>query len=313
MKTRSMLIVGGVVVVAFCVGIAWNAVRQTRIADSERALLAEQRRQLEDKLRSAEDRQTRAEKSRADLQTRRSALAIEKRTPSKSTSPSPPNIQQILRDNPTLQNLQFAARRAQLSITYGPLYRSLHLSPTQIEKFEQNLLHREEQQSDIFAAAQAQGISNRDSASRQLIQHAETEYQSAQRELLGEAGARELRDYDRFSTIREITSGLAGAAAMAGTPLDAAQAEQLVGTLARSARPFPNTDYPDPNKIDWSRVAEQAKTFLRPDQLTFIETTEPRGPRGSGGRFMPALQAAMAAAAADDAKKNTDPTGTASQ
>jgi|GEM_PF-2260962 len=313
MNTRPVLLAAGVVVV-FCVGIAWNAARQTRLMESERAVLAEQHRQLEDRLRSAEKRKARAEKSRADLQ--ESADRLHNGKPaaaSKTAAPSPPNIQQILRDNPTLQNLQFAARRAQLSITYGPLYRSLHLSPTQIEKFEQNLLHREEQQSDIFAAAQAQGISTGDPAYQQLAKQIENEYQSAQRELLGDAGARELRDYDRFSVLREIVSGLAGADAMAGTPLDAAQAEQLVGTLARSARPFPNTDYPDPNKINWSRVAEQAKTFLRPDQLTFIETTEPRGPRGSGGRFMPALQAAMAAAAADDAKKNTDPTGTASQ
>lgn len=88
---------------------------------------------------------------------------------------------------------------------------------------------------------------------------------------------------------------------MAGVSLDAGQSEQLALTLAKASPEYRNGNLAIPTSIDWNLVHEQAKTFLSDSQLTFIATTEARGPRGMGGRFLMQLHATVNTAAENEA------------
>lgn len=304
MKPRLFSLAFLTALVAAAAAIAWLSTRRAQAADTARIALAEKRQQLTEELRRAGSRRRTAENTCAELSARLAALA---KSPSPKPPPTVPPPIQLTQDDPTLQILQLAARRGQFAIIYGPLYRLLAFTPAQIGQFEQNLLRREERRSDLHATAHDQGLSTNDPAYQKLSGVIEREYQAAQRELLGETGVQRLRQYDRQSDLREIVSGLAGAAAAGGAPLDTAQAERLVTALDAASARFPNSDWPNPQQVDWPRVHAQAGTFLTADQLALIETTEPRGPRGMGGRFLPALHAAIAAAQAEDAKNSTVP------
>lgn len=300
MNTRPFFLTSLAATIA-CVGIAW--IRASRATAAEAALhaLDAQHHQLVDALRAAEARRLAATNARTATAARLAAFAPPPRATAASSA-TPTVAIQRMQDDPNLQNLQLAARRGQLAIIYGRLYRLLALTPAQISQFEDNLLRRDERRTDLYTTAHAKGIPMNDSSLSKLSGDVERDYQDAQRALLGESGLKQLNDYERLSGVREIVSGLAGAAAIGGAPLDTAQAERLVTALADSATRYPNSDWPNLGQIDWTRVHTQMAAFLTPEQLALVETTEPRGPRGMGGRFLPALHAAIDAGRADDAK-----------
>lgn len=288
-------VIFGVIIVG--AGVTWTNIRSAQNAEVENTFLAQQNSVLASRLRDATATLTRARQANDDLHSQLHAQQSPPSAPKSSTgSGSSASRLQPMQDNPALQNLESAARRAQLMITYGPFYRSLGLSAQQIEQFETALVRRDEQYTDLFAAAQTQGTSVKDPAYQKLSKQVGSDYQAAVRELFGKTGAQYLGDYERLDIVREIVSGMAGATAMAGMTLDAQQAERLTRTLANASHSYQSGGFAAPASIDWAAVHEQARAFLSDSQLTFIETTEPRGPRGMGGRFLPLLNAAIDAA-----------------
>ncbi len=293
--------------------VAWLNVGTADKAAADLASIERSQAQLANALQATTARLAQARESaaklRAQLQTTSSGRLASTTGTATPPQSKPAGASRIIEDNPMLQNLQAAARYAQLVITYGPLYRLLGLSPVQIKKFEENLVLREQQQADLFATITNQGLPlNDDPVFQTLMERVNKEYQAAQYNVLGEAGAKKLEDYDRLAYVRETVSGMAGAAAMAGTPLDTQQAELLTRTLAQASRNYPKSDALNPSTIDWRVVHDQAKAFLTSSQLTFIETTEAQGPRGSGGRFLPVLNGAIDAAAhAESAAASNQP------
>lgn len=306
---KNVLLVAALCVVTAAGLLTWRAHRQAAEAHAQLLSLHASRPLTEEKLRTATARLAETEHSAADLRTRLKtthAPAPQKGPPPPAPPAARPDPTRLIADHPQLQLLQSAARRAQLTITYGPFYRAAGLTAEQIAAFERNLLNREERQHDIFATANAHQTSLSDPAYQKLYTDLETDYQAAQRAALGDAAAQQLAAFEGTAPTREIVSGLAGAAAMAGLPLDTAQAEQLTRAIATATRPPEATDgIALAASVDWAAVHESAKTFLTPAQLTFIETTEASGPRGMGGRFLPALQAAISAAAREEAAAAT--------
>jgi hypothetical protein len=292
--------VAGLILISIllCLGIAWSINRTARHTEQETASLARENARLADEIRNARDALKRVQQANTDSNASRNPQATPV-PPAKTTAILP--SRRVVPDTPMLQNLKFAARRAQLATTYGPFYRSLNLSPGQITEFENALLRREEQTTDLYAAAESQGSPTSDPALRNLIAQAEREYQTALGATLGDSGAQHLREYDRTSTVREIVSSLAGAAAMAGIPLDSQQAEQLTRALASASPDYRSGEHARSHNIDWENADQQAAAFLSEAQLVFLKTTEPRGARGIGGRFLPQLNAAIDAAAKQEA------------
>lgn len=292
--------------------VAWWSHRQTVAATEAISQLQSTRRDTEARVHELAERLARAQQTSTDLRARPSAAsAVKTAPPAPAPAPHPArDLSRLIDDDPKLQNLQLASRRSQFAITYGPFYRRASLTPAQIAAFEENLLRREERQADVLATATAQHADLRESVYQKLYGEIDADYQAAQREALGDSASKAFSDYERSADSREMVSALAGAAAMANAPLDATQTEQLArvitdvkaSQLARALAAVSSTPgaMVSSPALDWDLVREQAKSFLSPTQLTFIETTEPSGPRGGGGRFLPALQAAIASAAKDE-------------
>lgn len=280
--------------------IAWRTHVADILRSSQTAALRLRRTESETRIAAMTDRLARAAKSSDEYRARLAVPSAEKPAPPPPATPARRDLSRLIDDSPELQNLQLASRRAQLEITYSPFYRAAGLTAEQIQLFEQNLLYREERMADLRASATRAHTDLRDPVYQKLYASIAADYDSAQRAALGEAGASQLADYERTAPARETVSALAGATAMAGLPLDAAQAEQLTRAIdAATLKPSAGSGWSAPT-VDWRAVQEQAKAFLSSSQLTFIATTEAGGPRNSGGRFMPALHAAIDVAAREE-------------
>jgi hypothetical protein len=287
------LAIGALVITTVTTWRASTRVRAT--AESLRTLQAQQMQRANTVLRTRRNLEA-AQKTNETLQDQLHSLT--KSSGSPSPVPMQPQSPSIVPDTPLLQNLQAAARRNQFGITYGPLYRKLGLAPEQIERFEQNLLHREQQQSDLSVASAIDERPLRENTAYQKLSiQAEADYQAAQKAVLGDSGAQQLREYERTVAARESVTGMSAAVAMAGLPFTTTQAEQLAQIIANASADYRKGGAVNLYAVNWSAVHEQARGILSDSQLTFIETSEASGPRNAGSKFLPKLQAAIAAAA----------------
>lgn len=224
--------------------------------------------QANEKLRILEVRET-------ELRTRISSLV----PPQAAALPPPtPNVQEIVDNDAHLQVLLFKAQRAALDAIYVPLFRKLGLSPAEIQAVEDLIVQHREQQNDIMATIRKQGLSMSDTTVRKLFSDARTEYVKAQTALLGVEGYQKLREFDRTSTLREMVSGIAGSATVAGVPFTPVEAERLVQLMAASTPEFQNMESDiNPASIEWEMVDAQAKEILSPEQFGAFQTLEGHG------------------------------------
>lgn len=282
------------VVVAASVGSAWRDARAIRAADFAVATVTQHRAEAVAELRRIEARLAEAEKTRVRLQaeSEASSKAASAKTRIPASAKSTPSAteeelgtfiqkQREAEKNPQVQLLLLATRRAKSAATFGLLFRTLGLSPAQIEKFKDNVVRREEQQMDLLAVMRELGLTLRDPAPAKLWVKIEPAYQAAQKELLGEPGYRQLQDYARAAEARNAVSRLAGAATVTGVPFTTQQAEQLVRMVANASSDYRGGGNAFLFAVDWAMVDEEAETILSEAQMNLFKTIEPPG---EGGR-----------------------------
>jgi hypothetical protein len=122
-----------------------------------------------------------------------------------------------------------------------------------------------------------------------------SDHDTAQRELLGEAGHRQLREFERTADLREGVRGIAAAATIDGIPFTSQQTQQLIGALVAATPGTPGGNRLNTAGTDWAAVDARAREILSPEQFTYFKTIEPPN-RGSGGRFHLQWNAALQAA-----------------
>jgi hypothetical protein len=281
---------------------AWHRAGLARNAARTLVALSQRQQQIDAELRSTRAELGAASRRKADQP------ASAPKTATTSTAPRKPGamadgvtLAALVRENPQLQLLQLAARRAQLATLYGALWRQLALTPEQIAKFQDLYIAREEQQMDLFHTAQAQGKPMNDPALQKLLNQVETQHRAALHDLLGDASTTTFNEYQRSTAVRELTSGIVGGAALAGVAFTSEQAEQLVQVLANASPDYRDGRYANPSKLDWASAAAPARAFLSAAQVEYLLTTESNGPRGSGTRFQPRFYAAVDEALQRDA------------
>lgn len=191
-----------------------------------------------------------------------------------------------LRNDPALQADYLASERIDLGNRYGPLLSQLGLSSEQAARFKDLMTAHAQAVLQIRLAALPgaavdpnAGVPSREAADEFL--HA------AQVALLGDAGYRQLQQYDRLLPVRDEVTTLAGSLALTEAPLGSSQAEQLVQIIANASRAYQNggnADTPMPGNgelltplmlahrsieenIDWDSVLNQARAVLSSDQF----------------------------------------------
>jgi hypothetical protein len=311
MSMKAVIIVAAGVIVAVAARVTVDSAR--RASDSESALAAIARKEagVDTQIRRMEGRLAAAEKDQINLQSTLDGLKKSVAAVVKSQAAVPARkqsvdvaLQQKIRDfrnDPKEQLRQLAARRLALGSIYGPLFRSLGLSPAQSERFLDVTLKGEERQMDLSAVMRSQGLAEDDPTVIKLRADSDAELQTAQRELLGEAEFRQAQDYGRTSVVRELVSGLAGAAAVAGTPITAQQAEQLTYLLANSSGHYRSGGPAEVAEIEWDKIDTPARAILSESQLTLFKTVEPPGTAYFRKRFDQVFNQATKADAASAA------------
>ena len=287
MSMKTVIIAIACVISAVAAGIAWNNASRTSDADSALDAIAQKRAGIDAEIRRMEGRLVATENDRANLQStlnglqKSTAAAVaSSATASAATRSAEAQLLQIRQEiekDPKPQIRRLAARRLALTTIYRPLFRSLGLSSAQSEKFLDLTLKGEERQMDLSAVMRSQGLSEDDPMVIKLRADSDAELQTAQRELLGEAGYRQAQDYGRTSVVRELVGGLAGAAAVAGVPINAPQAEQLTYTLANASSRYRSGGSAEVAEIEWDKIDPLARAILSESQLTLFKTVEPPG------------------------------------
>jgi hypothetical protein len=220
--------------------------------------------QAGDEVRRLEAEETRI---RAELE----ALATKRRkqpAAAVKSEPRPPKLHERLGREPELQALWLMSRRAELATRYGPLLRTLELSPEQQARFEAIELRREEREFDLRTVEGANGISARDPALVTLRTQVKTEYEEELRSLLGADGQRQKAEFDRTTWIREMVNGImGGAVVVAREPLSREQGERLVQVMAAASAQYQAGGRASSGDLDWERIDAAARTFLSEAQF----------------------------------------------
>ena len=297
---KSLMLFIAAVIIAGGAGVAWHEAQLASDATRVAAVVAQKQSRTEAELQRMQQTLAAVEKEREEL---RLALAgLQKANAPVASAANPEKTMSVAarlseylrkpthdeQKDPALQAIQLASARAKLVTSYGVLFRALSLSPAQIERFQNIVAKRDEQNMDLtniileeVAASNNKLSAETYSAVTKLKAQAESEYQDGMRELLGESGYQQLQEYDRTVVARDMASGFAAAAVMAGDPLTSGQAEQFTQLLAKASATYRNGGTASKETIDWSLVDPQARQILSASQWILFTTVDPP----SGGRF----------------------------
>jgi len=141
--------------------------------------------------------------------------------------------------------------RVGLGLRFGPLYRALNLSPEQIEKFEATLTEGQQGVVDVWAEASKQGLATGgDSATATGVARLTSgplgNMEKGLKELLGETGYENFKQFEKARASRELITSLAGGLYSSETPLTAVQGESLARLWRATA---------EPRKFPWPTTA----------------------------------------------------------
>ena len=314
MNAKRFIIATAATITALALVVGWKSLRAARAAESAVAVIARNRINAEKDLRQEAARFAAAEKDRSVLQSQFDELQKPKRT--EKVTPPPlvvlNSLERVvkasleksaqIKEDPKVQNLALASTRVSLAAKYALLFRSLDLSSAQSEKFLDITLKRLEQNEDLVTVVRAQGLSVDDPVVDKLGLEMRQECEAAQRELLGEAGFRQLQDYERTADMRDLVRSMAGAATVAGTPFTPQQAEQLIQALANANSAYRNGGKASVQNTDWDAVEAPARAILSDGQYAFLQLSSRRLSRQADDLIDRARKAEAASAGAPAAK-----------
>lgn len=273
--------------------VGWRA-RQSR-TETELALgrVRASRAGVEAEWRRATERIAAAERERVETrQSKAATVAPAGAAAGKPGAPAPlRTVSDLIANDPKAEVLMLRWQRAIVTVSHGPFFRTGALSPEQVRQFEDNWVKRTERDIDLRAAGRAQDEARETVAS--LRKQADEEYLAAQRQLLGEDGYAQLKEFERTVVVRNVVVlGLAGAASLAGTPVTAQQGEQLWAAALEAAggnRQLGGEALV--RAIDWDALDARARVILTPEQFALFQNGS--APSGFSARWQYQLDNAL--------------------
>lgn len=265
MRPRRVILVPAAVV---CVGLLWLAREKHRVrTDAETRLT--QARQRETALRAELEiaRKTVVPEPASPVATPPIPAAEAPKPPAAPARKAVPGLIDLARDNPDLWNQFVANSRAQLQQRYGMLFQNLNLTLEQREKFKVIHAAGVARSADIAAAGDTQQLGFDDPALKKLRDDAQKQTEAELMALLGEAGFRAYKDFDRGTQVRGFVDGFAVQMATSD-PLTPGQAEQLSRALTAASPSFQQGAAADPKTLDWAAVDRAAEQFLSAAQYS---------------------------------------------
>ena len=140
-------------------------------------------------------------------------------------------------DNPEAQRLLAIQQKASLDSKYSALFRSLHLTPDQLEKFKSLLVEKQNAVIDVMAAARAQGVTGAANRAEltQMIQSAQAEVDTTILNTLGAPAFSQYQNFEQTLPQRNTVGQLDARLSYTDQPLTPQQTDQLVQILASNS------------------------------------------------------------------------------
>jgi hypothetical protein len=187
--------------------------------------------------------------------------------------------------NPEFARAWNIERRAQLDSRYANLFKSLNLSPSQLDGLKNLLVERESAAMDVTATAREQGLDPRTDrdAINKLIASAQSDVDQSIKAALGDTGYQQYQNYQATQPQRAVVAQLEQRLSYSATPLTGAQSDFLVQALGgqSSVASALTTDQGGRNGGFGGRggngtpisdvVIKQAQNILTPDQVTALK------------------------------------------
>jgi hypothetical protein len=140
-------------------------------------------------------------------------------------------------NDPKIQKLMAIQQKGQLDAHYAALFKSLNLTPQQLDQFKNLLVQKQQALMDAMAAAREQGISPRSDpvAFNQAISDAQAAVDAQIQSALGDAGFSQYQQYVQTLPDRNTVNQLQQALSYTSTPLTDDQANQMIQLLANTS------------------------------------------------------------------------------
>ncbi|MFT3780623.1 MAG: hypothetical protein QM790_01320 [Nibricoccus sp.] len=198
----------------------------------------------------------------------------------KSTVATPPqeqksnrDVAELMEENPALRTLFRESTKANYLLGYKPFYDAAHLSPEQIERFEEIMFEAEQDKIDLRLAAKNQGLAPNDPSLKNLQRQNKAKLQEAQKELLGETGYEKLQRYQRLQPLSGFIQNIAVGAAQTDTPLTSQQCGQLLEILASANGSFQKGGNADYSTTDIPVALRKAEQIITPSQVIALRSS----------------------------------------
>ena len=261
MRLRSSIIVAVSVFVVLGLAFAWYSVRSAQAADASLTALNEKLVRLEVKLSQERERIAAGRQHVADLESRtesakpRQAAATEK-------PPRPKDAETLMASDPNLRALYLNSYRAGLARRYGSMYRSLALTQTQIDKYEELATAHADDLVTLHADALAQGLKLSDPDVAALEKQSDGQFHELVGSEVGAPVVQQLINLDRISPMQHDANLTEMFIPVGSPPLTGEQETQLMQVLANASASYQGGGKADQKSINWDMVYDQAETLL---------------------------------------------------
>lgn len=270
MKTNASTRITAIALLAVGLGMAGYGLWRFRAAKTELAIVRERQTRLQSAIAVEK---LAIEKEVRERQRRQAAIAAARPSNAKKAGRTQINtLPTLLSSHPKLLDQFLRSYRASLSQRLLVYYQMAGLSPAQIASFEALATKHQAEATNLAAAAAAEGLDQSDPAIAALRQQQDEQFRADQIALLGDAGYRQLLDFNRSAKALDLVNG---AAQLAADPADAytsTQAEQLMQIVANASPQYQQGGAVDTTSVDWDRVLAQAAPILSPPQLDALRT-----------------------------------------
>ena len=183
---------------------------------------------------------------------------------------------QNIRQSPKGSQLLAAQQRDLLDRRYASLYKTLNLSPDQLDKFKDLLVERQNAARDVITVAREQGLDPRTDRAeiQQLVQQAQADVDNSIATAIGQDKFAQYQNYDQTAPQRIVVNQIAQSLNATSNPLTPAQNDQLVALLAQNAAPN-DTGGRQATPIT-DDIINAAQSFLAPDQIDALRQQQSR-------------------------------------
>jgi hypothetical protein len=250
-------------------------IRRTHRTEADTASLIRRNAELRKMVANLDCRRSAAQERQAEL--RAALIRLGKRTGNSDdrppASPGRVNSRAALASDPKLLAPYLHAFRESLLTKYGPLFRTLGLSPEQIEKFQDLKVRIEQNSLSLEAATAAHGVNPNGTAYLAMGQEINNQNEDLEDAFFegDPATIAQYREYQNVQAARDLAYTVATNSAFSDGPLTSDQAEQLTAILAANSQRSKSGGVVA-GTINWDAAAVQAQGILTAPQLTALES-----------------------------------------